>query len=152
MASFDYNAPAELFLSKPPKGSRTKYRRFVTAAEALRFAVEDLRIPKAFGSLSGGDAARSFARQTSAVVATVVGVSGFYVPRIPGTLLQPPSTLEAMSFYDTTLLKTTLERLVDFDLINSKGHDVRLSLGAVNVQSGQLVYDDGGRGNGMSAE
>ena len=92
--------------------------------------------------LSGGDAARSFARQTSAITASVVGVPGFCVPRIPGTLLQPPSTLEAMSFYDTTLLKTTLERLVDFDLINSKGHDVRLSLGTVNVQSGQLVYFD----------
>jgi hypothetical protein len=33
MSSFDYNAPAELFLSKPAKGSRTKYRRFATAAE-----------------------------------------------------------------------------------------------------------------------
>jgi len=50
MSSFDYNAPAELFLSKPAKGSRTKYRRFATAAEALRYAVEDLRIPKAFGA------------------------------------------------------------------------------------------------------
>ena len=50
MSSFDYNAPAELFLSKPLKGSRTKYRRFATAAEALRYAVEDLRIPKAFGA------------------------------------------------------------------------------------------------------
>ncbi len=54
--SFDYNAPAELFLSKPAKGSRTKYRRFATAAEALRYAVEDLRIPKAFGAwLEVGD-------------------------------------------------------------------------------------------------
>jgi hypothetical protein len=51
MSSFDYNAPAELFLSKPMKGSR-----FATAAEALRFAVEDLRIPKAFGAwLEVGD-------------------------------------------------------------------------------------------------
>ena len=50
MPPFDYNAPAELFLAKPPKGSRTKYRRFATAAEALRYAVEDLRIPKAFGA------------------------------------------------------------------------------------------------------
>ena len=50
MSSFDYNAPAELFLSKPAKGSHTKYRRFATAAEALRYAVEDLRIPKAFGA------------------------------------------------------------------------------------------------------
>ena len=56
MASFDYNAPAELFLSKPPKGSRTKYRQFATATEALRFAVEDLPIPKAFGAwLEVGD-------------------------------------------------------------------------------------------------
>jgi hypothetical protein len=43
MSSFDYNAPAELILSKPAKGSRTKYRRFATAAEAIRYAVEDLR-------------------------------------------------------------------------------------------------------------
>jgi hypothetical protein len=50
MSSFNYNTPAELFLSKPAKGCRTKYRRFATAAEALRFAVEDLRMPKAFGA------------------------------------------------------------------------------------------------------
>ena len=56
MSSFDYNAPAELFLAKPTKGSRTKYRRFATAAEALRYAVEDLRTPKAFGAwLEVGD-------------------------------------------------------------------------------------------------
>ena len=56
MPPFDYNAPAELFLSRPAKGSRTKYRRFATAAEALRFAVEDLRMPKAFGAwLEVGD-------------------------------------------------------------------------------------------------
>jgi hypothetical protein len=47
--TFDYNAPAELFLAKPAKLCRTKYRRFATAAEALRFAVEDLGTPKAFG-------------------------------------------------------------------------------------------------------
>ena len=44
--SFDYSAPAELFLAKPMKGSRTKYRRFATAAEAIRYAVEDLRTPE----------------------------------------------------------------------------------------------------------
>ena len=49
MSSFDYDAPAELFLAKPAKGCRTKYRRFTTAAEAIRYAVEDLRAPKAFG-------------------------------------------------------------------------------------------------------
>jgi hypothetical protein len=50
MSSFDYSAPAELFLAKPAKGSREKYRHFATAAEALRYAVEDLRTPKTFGA------------------------------------------------------------------------------------------------------
>src|SRR6476646_21016 len=56
MSFFDYSAPAELFLAKPAKGSRTKYWRFATAAEAIRYAVETLRTPKAFGaSLEVGD-------------------------------------------------------------------------------------------------
>jgi hypothetical protein len=56
MSLFDYHAPAELFLAKPMKGSRTKYRRFATAAEAIRYAVEDLRTSRAFGAwLQVGD-------------------------------------------------------------------------------------------------
>jgi hypothetical protein len=40
---FDYNAPAELFPSRSKKGrGNVTYRRFDTAAEALRFAVEDM--------------------------------------------------------------------------------------------------------------
>jgi hypothetical protein len=46
--------PAELFLAKPAKGCRTKCRRFGT--DALRYAIEDLHIPKAFGAwLQVGD-------------------------------------------------------------------------------------------------
>jgi hypothetical protein len=53
---FDYNAPAELFLAKRTKSSRENYRRFGTAAEAIRCAVETLRTPKAFGAwLEVGD-------------------------------------------------------------------------------------------------
>jgi hypothetical protein len=56
MPPFDYNAPAELFLAKRTKSRRENYRRFATAAEALRYAVETLRTPKAFGaSLEVGD-------------------------------------------------------------------------------------------------
>jgi hypothetical protein len=55
--SFDYDAPAELFLSKRFGNKREKYRRFATAAEAIRYAVEGLRTPKAFGAwLEVGDA------------------------------------------------------------------------------------------------
>jgi hypothetical protein len=48
--SVDYNAPAELFLAKRTKSSRENYRRFATAAEAIRYAVEDLQTPKALGA------------------------------------------------------------------------------------------------------
>jgi len=48
--SFDYTAPAELFLAKRPKNGRKNYERFTTAAEAIRYAVEDLRTPKALGA------------------------------------------------------------------------------------------------------
>ena len=54
--SFDYSAPAELFLAKRTKNGRNNYRRFTTAAEAIRYAIEDLRTPKAFGAwLEAGD-------------------------------------------------------------------------------------------------
>ncbi|MFD1560836.1 hypothetical protein ACFSHT_35215 [Paraburkholderia silviterrae] len=48
-----------------------------------------------------------------------------------------------MIFYDTESLRTTLDELADFDLINSKA--VRLSLGAVNICTGESVYFDNTR-------
>ena len=54
--SFDYDAPAELFLSRNTKRSRQKYRRFATAAEAIRYAVEDLPALRSLGAwLQVGD-------------------------------------------------------------------------------------------------
>jgi len=42
--TFDYGIPAELFMAKRKGGPRQRlhYRRFATAAEAIRFAVEEL--------------------------------------------------------------------------------------------------------------
>jgi hypothetical protein len=44
MASFDYAAPAELFMTKAKSGRRQPitYRRFATAAEAIKFAIEEV--------------------------------------------------------------------------------------------------------------
>jgi hypothetical protein len=42
--------------ARRPPTSRENYRRFATAAEAIRYAVETLRTPKAFGAwLEVGD-------------------------------------------------------------------------------------------------
>lgn len=42
-AGFDYTAAAELFLARTKStASRPKYKRFDTAAEGVRFVVEDL--------------------------------------------------------------------------------------------------------------
>ena len=68
------------------------------------------------------------------------GAPGFFTPRMPPPFLHPPGSPEAVSFYDVSPLKATLERLVDFDRINAGG--MRFSVGAVNVSTGNFVYFD----------
>jgi NTE family protein len=87
-----------------------------------------------------GDAARGMVNQMSASVALAQGVGGFFAPRVPMPWLQPNGSLEATSYYDSCPLKATLENLVDFDRINSG--QMRFSVGAVNVITGNFVYFD----------
>jgi NTE family protein len=87
------------------------------------------------------DPLRMALNRLSAASAATFGVPGFYVPRIPPPFIAPDGTTEALSVYDTSPLRETLQRLVDFDLINGD-RSVRLSLGAVNVRTGRSVYFD----------
>ena len=50
--AFDYGLPAELFMAKRKGGARSRLisRRFATAAEAIRFAVEDFPAIRALGA------------------------------------------------------------------------------------------------------
>jgi NTE family protein len=72
--------------------------------------------------------------------ALVGGAPGFFQPRVPPAFLYPNGVPEALSYYDVAPLKATLERLVDFDLIDTGA--MRLSVGAVNVRTGNFVYFD----------
>ena len=87
-----------------------------------------------------GNLARSIFNQMSASFALVAGAANFYEPRTPLPFFQPEGTMGATSFYSMGKLKTTLERFIDFDRINSK--EMRLSVGAVNVRTGNFTYFD----------
>ena len=86
------------------------------------------------------DLLRPSLNRLSANASAAFGVPAFFAPRMPPPYLVPDGTIGALSLYDTEPLKATLERLVDFDLINSK--QVRFSIGAVNVRTGNSIYFD----------
>jgi len=83
---------------------------------------------------------RSVHNIAAATRALLMGQSGFFKPRFPPPFLSMFSGDAATSFYDTAPLRDTLERLVDFDRLNSG--DIRVSVGAVNIRCGNLVYFD----------
>jgi NTE family protein len=87
-----------------------------------------------------GDLARGLFNDWSALASMTSGVDGFYRPRMPPVWMAPWGTEAALSFYDTSPLRSTLERLVDFDLLNAKG--ARFSVGAANIRKGNSVYFD----------
>ena len=95
--------------------------------------------PAGFG-LARGEGARHLLSRLSAAQALASGANGFFAARPIGPWMQPDGTIEATSFYDTGELKRTLERLVDFERINAGV--TRLSVGAVNVRTGNFVYFD----------
>ena len=69
------------------------------------------------------------------------GIPGFFAPN-PQAFWGPavPLGVDKASFYTTDPLRETLSRLVDFECVNRK--QVRLSVGAVNVRSGEMRYFD----------
>lgn len=87
-----------------------------------------LELPRGFEAL------RPLANNWAAVCAALCGVPGFFSPRF-GAL-----PIATDSVYDSEPLRRTLLELVDFDLLNSGA--VRLSVGAVDVRSGNSVYFD----------
>jgi NTE family protein len=76
-------------------------------------------------------------QQASALIALMFGRPGFFTPRALQDWFSPGKLI---SYYDTSALKGTLERLVDFDRINN-AREMRLSVGAVNVRAGQFAGD-----------
>ena len=82
----------------------------------------------------------AWANSQGALAAMLYGQSGFYVPRMPPPYSGLTQGVATTSFYSTAPLKQTLEEFVDFDRINRA--DVRFSVGAVNVRTGNFINFD----------
>jgi NTE family protein len=78
--------------------------------------------------------------QARAMSILLFGAPNFFVPRMPPPMLWPGGSAIKASYYDNSPLRTTLERLVDFDRINAG--QMRFSVGAVDICSGNFTYFD----------
>lgn len=83
---------------------------------------------------------REAAHLAAAASVTMFGVPGLFRPHGMFAPFMPSGSREAISLYDSAPLVDTLNELVDWDLLNDG--PVRLSVGAVNVESGNFVYFD----------
>jgi len=128
---------AALIAGNAPADRVHKLRAFweTVSAPDLPFSPVDFALEWSLANPFAG-----WAAPLSATRAIVAGAPGFFAPRVPPPFLQPPGGPGATSFYDTEPLRRTLERLVDFDRINAG--EMRLSVGAVGVRSGNFAYFD----------
>ena len=93
-----------------------------------------------FRRLDFDDMQRQLVNQARAMNTLLFGAPNFFVPRVPPPMVWPPASPDKASYYDNTQLRTTLERLVDFDRINAG--ETRFSVGAVDIRSGNFTYFD----------
>src|SRR5450830_1700147 len=89
------------------------------------------------------DSTRQLATWMTTMDTFARGVPGFFTPRpfnpFAIGLAVPP---EEASFYNTEELRTTLNKYVDFDYLNSTDAGIRLTISAVKVTCGTLVKFD----------
>ncbi len=93
-----------------------------------------------FGWPAEDNSLRRIQNDAAALVATAFGIPGFFSPRLPTPQQLFGNPDLRVSVYDTEPLMKTLDRLVDFDLLNDC--QTRLSLGAVEIRSGNFAYFD----------
>ena len=121
---------AALIAGNSPEMRVEKLREFwrtITTPAVWPVRISDL--------VNGAGAPFDLGKQISAMHALMFGQSNFFAPRKPTDWWFGHAPT---SYYDTSSLKSTLERLVDFDRINSR--EIRFSVGAVNVRTGNFAY------------
>ena len=105
--------------------------------EKLREFWEVISAPSANWPMFDTDFWGAASRKAGAFASIMFGQPGFFKPSYLDALIWGA---KPTSYYSTDELKATLERLVDFDRINSQ--ETRLSVGAVNVRTGNFAFFD----------
>jgi NTE family protein len=121
---------AAIIAGNPPDRRLERLREFWTmvTARPVWFVPQD------------GDEARRQRNLWSSFLTVARGIPGFFDVNVPGPWISPRGSRKATAFYDTTPLRETLLRLVDFDLLNSGA--TRFAAGAVNIATGNFNYFD----------
>ncbi|WP_133645342.1 DUF3734 domain-containing protein [Paraburkholderia flava] len=131
-----------LIAGNPPERRVARLREFwETICQPAFFPA----LPAAFefALFNSHEAIRSMFTASQATSAIMQGQKGFFVPRFPPPIGSLPAEPGKVSWYDTSPLRATLLELCDFDRINSG--ETRVSVGAVNVSTGNFVYFDNTR-------
>jgi len=121
---------AAIFAGNPPERRLERLKSFWDTATG---ALPSFPIPF-------GDHMREMVHEWSAAMVAFTGVPGFFKPRMVPPAMAAPGTPAALSFYDSAPLTATLDSLIDWDLLNAGS--IRLSVGAVDVESGNFRYFD----------
>lgn len=121
---------AAIIAGNPPNRRIERLRQFWSAVSA--------GIP--FLAPGRDNPLRQFWNEGSAAASAFSGVPGFFSPRRNVPWPTPVNKPEEVSYYDTSPLRDTLGELIDFDQLNSG--NVRLSVGAVDVRTGNSIYFD----------
>jgi NTE family protein len=123
---------AALIAGNPPERRIARLREFWEQVTANLPAIPAVAAAPFSGLL------REWISEWSGELDAAIGVPGFFVPRLGAAAWR--GAMPNPSYYDTAPLRETLLSLVDFDRLNDG--PVRLSVGAVDVQSGNFVYFD----------
>jgi len=124
---------AAIFAGNPPERRIERLRQFWQTAGGV--------LP--WFPILPDDRVREWVHEWSAGVVLATGVPGFFRPRGLAPQFATPGSPGALSYYDTTPLRETLDTLVDWDRVNDG--PVRLSVGAVDIESGNFAYFDSAR-------
>ncbi|MGA7325263.1 MAG: patatin-like phospholipase family protein [Rhodomicrobium sp.] len=129
---------AALIAGNPPEKRVDKLREFweeITAPPLDSFGFQyDPSIQTSDASV------HQIVNQIRALFSVLFGAPHFFTPRMPPPYLCPPDSPKTLSYYDTTPLKATLGRLVDFHRINAG--NMRFSVGSTNIRTGEQIYFD----------